>query len=154
MKKEQPSEEEEEDELEPSDEEEVPVAKKPKLKAKGKEKLRVEAEQEVSLVHCFKKYYYNNHLLIPNNSFSSQRLRNAPESEFGDIVVRSTSQGEKYLDLGKKKRATVRTFKGNTFVDIREFYAGPDGDEKPGKKGVSLGLEQVRFLFFLFFRFM
>jgi len=59
----------------------------------------------------------------------------------GDIVIYTTSEGEKYIDLGKKKRATVRTFKGNTLIDIREFY-GADGDEKPGKKGISLTVEQ------------
>jgi hypothetical protein len=59
------------------------------------------------------------------------------------VVVRRTSDGEKYIDLGNKKRATVRRFKGNVFIDIREFY-GTDGDEKPGKKGVSLNLNQVR----------
>jgi len=33
--------------------------------------------------------------------------------------------------------------KGNTLVDIREYY-GVEGDEKPGKKGISLTVEQVR----------
>ena len=54
-----------------------------------------------------------------------------------------TSSGEQYIDLGKKKRATVRSFKGIVLLDIREFY-GADNQEKPGKKGISLTLEQVR----------
>lgn len=37
---------------------------------------------------------------------------------------------------------TVHWGKGNTLVDIREYY-GEEGDEKPGKKGISLTVEQV-----------
>ena len=58
----------------------------------------------------------------------------------GKILM--TTSGEKYIDLGKKKRATVREFKGTVFLDIREYY-GADDQEKPGKKGISLTLEQV-----------
>ena len=53
-----------------------------------------------------------------------------------------TDSGEQYVDLGKKKRATVRSFKGVVLLDIREYY-GADDQEKPGKKGISLTLEQV-----------
>ncbi|KLO06438.1 PC4-domain-containing protein [Schizopora paradoxa] len=56
-------------------------------------------------------------------------------------VLYSNPDGEKYIDLGKKRRITVRSFKGMTQVDIREFY-GDDGDEKPGKKGIALSPEQ------------
>ncbi|KAJ3855491.1 transcriptional Coactivator p15-domain-containing protein, partial [Lentinula lateritia] len=51
-------------------------------------------------------------------------------------------EGDKYIDLGKKKRATVRSFKGSTFVDIREFYGDTEESMKPGKKGISLAPDQ------------
>lgn len=61
--------------------------------------------------------------------------------------IHTNADGEKYLDLGKKKRAVVRSFKGIPLLDIREYY-GEEGQEKPGKKGISLTLEQVSGLFF------
>ncbi|XP_006461107.1 hypothetical protein AGABI2DRAFT_70431, partial [Agaricus bisporus var. bisporus H97] len=54
-------------------------------------------------------------------------------------------EGDKYIDLGKKKRATVRSFKDIPLLDIREFY-GTGSEEKPGKKGISLTLEQWQVL--------
>jgi len=59
--------------------------------------------------------------------------------------VQKSSEGDKYIDLGKKKRATVRSFKDIPLLDIREFY-GAGSDEKPGKKGISLTLEQWQVL--------
>ncbi|KAI8975843.1 RNA polymerase II transcriptional coactivator, partial [Trametes punicea] len=58
-----------------------------------------------------------------------------------DVKVGVNESGEKYVVWGKKRRATVRQFKGATFLDIREFY-GDDNDLKPGKKGISLNKEQ------------
>ncbi|KAI0656666.1 RNA polymerase II transcriptional coactivator [Cubamyces menziesii] len=63
------------------------------------------------------------------------------EDSTDDVKVGVNESGEKYVDLGKKRRATVRQFKGSTFLDIREFY-GDDNDLKPGKKGISLNKEQ------------
>lgn len=60
-----------------------------------------------------------------------------------EVKIRTTSEGDKYIDLGKKKRAVARSFKGVPLIDIREFY-GAGGQEKPGKKGIALTLEQVR----------
>ncbi|KAH7909329.1 transcriptional Coactivator p15-domain-containing protein [Hygrophoropsis aurantiaca] len=65
----------------------------------------------------------------------------APNEGSSSSKVNTNSNGEKYIDLGKNKRATVGAFKGNIFVDLREYY-GADGDKKPGKKGLSLTLEQ------------
>ncbi|KAL5507310.1 hypothetical protein ACEPAH_6766 [Sanghuangporus vaninii] len=55
--------------------------------------------------------------------------------------VFANADGEKFVDLGKKRRVTVRSFKGSVLVDIREFY-GKDDDLQPGKKGISLSPEQ------------
>ena len=81
------------------------------------------------------------------------------DSEDTVTKLQKNGDGERYVDLGKKKRVTVRTFKGDpssflyvliahmekgmTLVDIREYY-GNEGDEKPGKKGISLTVDQVR----------
>ncbi|KAJ7045545.1 transcriptional Coactivator p15-domain-containing protein [Mycena alexandri] len=64
--------------------------------------------------------------------------------EFGDdSKVQTSSDGEKFIELGKAKRATVRNFKGSTLIDIREFYTDKEtGEPKPGKKGISLTPEQ------------
>jgi hypothetical protein len=57
--------------------------------------------------------------------------------------VQRTSSGDTYFEIGKKKRVTVRLFKDQPLIDIREYY-GANGEEKPGKKGISLTVEQVR----------
>lgn len=59
-------------------------------------------------------------------------------------AIHTNSEGDKYIELGKKRRAVVRSFKGTALLDIREYY-GAEGDEKPGKKGIALQLEQVLF---------
>uniref|UniRef100_A0A8C4ZD74 Activated RNA polymerase II transcriptional coactivator p15 n=1 Tax=Gadus morhua TaxID=8049 RepID=A0A8C4ZD74_GADMO len=44
--------------------------------------------------------------------------------------------------IGKMRYVSVRDFKGKTLVDIREYWMNPDGEMKPGKKGISLNAEQ------------
>ncbi len=77
-----------------------------------------------------------------------------------------SEEGDQYIDLGKRKRVTVRSFKStysnlrfsdlfclppclfpdSPLLDIREFYEDKTtGQEKPGKKGISLSREQVCF---------
>lgn len=55
--------------------------------------------------------------------------------------------GESYVfDLGAKRRITVNVFAGKKRVDLREFYEDESGELKPGKKGISLSLEQYELL--------
>ena len=47
--------------------------------------------------------------------------------------------------LGKNKWVTVREFKGQIIVDIREYYVDiKTMDTKPGKKGISLNVKQFK----------
>ncbi|KAG2119647.1 transcriptional Coactivator p15-domain-containing protein [Suillus discolor] len=59
-----------------------------------------------------------------------------------DVEIFTSSEGDRYVQLGQKKRVTVREFKGKILVDIREFYGKDKEDEKPGKKGISLNADQ------------
>ncbi|KAH9978988.1 transcriptional Coactivator p15-domain-containing protein [Lactifluus volemus] len=63
------------------------------------------------------------------------------DSDNTSTKLQVNGEGDKYVDLGNKRRITVRSFKGKTLVDIREYY-GAEDDEKPGKKGISLTVEQ------------
>ncbi|KAA0186083.1 RNA polymerase II transcriptional coactivator activated rna polymerase II transcriptional [Fasciolopsis buskii] len=63
------------------------------------------------------------------------------------VQYTTNSDGDKMLDLTGKKYVCVRQFKGRVFVDIREYYEDKSsGDLKPGKKGISLNVEQWDFL--------
>ncbi|KAM5530083.1 hypothetical protein V8D89_016249 [Ganoderma adspersum] len=99
---------------ESEEEEEKPVKKKSKAKEKGK--------------------------AVKPPSIKKPKIH-APDEDTGDVKTGVTTEGERFVDLGKKKRATVRMFKGSKLLDIREFY-GDEDDLKPGKKGVSINQEQ------------
>jgi hypothetical protein len=45
------------------------------------------------------------------------------------------------IQLSPKKRVTIGEYRGNTLVNLREYYE-KDGKELPGKQGISLTIEQ------------
>ncbi|XP_063974528.1 activated RNA polymerase II transcriptional coactivator p15 isoform X2 [Diachasmimorpha longicaudata] len=69
----------------------------------------------------------------------------APEEKAESSKKPKTSskanEEEPSWDLGNNKKLVVRFFKGKLYVDIREYYE-KDGEERPSKKGISMGLPQ------------
>ncbi|XP_022099669.1 activated RNA polymerase II transcriptional coactivator p15-like [Acanthaster planci] len=44
--------------------------------------------------------------------------------------------------LSRQRFVSVREFRGKVLIDIREYYTDNSGELKPGKKGISLTVEQ------------
>ena len=55
------------------------------------------------------------------------------------------SEGNTYWEISGKRRVTISEFKGLRMVNIREYYE-KDGKDLPGKKGISLTVEQYQAL--------
>lgn len=57
--------------------------------------------------------------------------------------AQKNSDGEVFFELSPRRRITIRKWRASTLVDIREYW-GEKEDLKPGKKGISLSVEQWR----------
>ncbi|KAL4889123.1 transcriptional Coactivator p15-domain-containing protein [Aspergillus ambiguus] len=55
------------------------------------------------------------------------------------------ANGDRYWEISKMRRVTISSFRGKTMVNIREYYE-KDGQELPGKKGISLPMDQYKAL--------
>ncbi|KAJ5888820.1 RNA polymerase II transcriptional coactivator KELP [Penicillium taxi] len=62
-------------------------------------------------------------------------------SSNNDSTFKVDSNGDRYWELSKMRRVTVSEFRGKAMVSVREYYE-KDGKELPGKKGISMPLDQ------------
>ncbi|KAL2159129.1 hypothetical protein VTH06DRAFT_2888 [Thermothelomyces fergusii] len=61
-----------------------------------------------------------------------------------DLKKGRDAEGNPYWEIGNSRRIGCSKFKGATLINIREYYNAPDGELRPGKKGISLSLEQYK----------
>merc|ERR1712021_54326 len=60
-------------------------------------------------------------------------------------ALKINKDGTKDFDLSDKRRCTVREWKDEIFVDLREYYT-KNGKKLPGNKGISLTVDQYKYL--------
>nr|CAH0106615.1 unnamed protein product [Daphnia galeata] len=72
----------------------------------------------------------------------SKKPAAAAASGSAKSVQSNPSQDEEPTwQLDKQRTLKVRSWKGKTFIDIREYYE-KDGEQLPGKRGISLSVAQ------------
>ncbi|KAI1126453.1 transcriptional Coactivator p15-domain-containing protein [Nemania abortiva] len=54
-------------------------------------------------------------------------------------------EGNSFWPLSATRRAVIQSFKGKTYINIREYYDS-NGELRPGKKGIMLPLDQYNAL--------
>ncbi|KAJ6216186.1 hypothetical protein RDWZM_007343 [Blomia tropicalis] len=59
-----------------------------------------------------------------------------------DVDSGDDSEMKDSVKLSKNRYLTVSTFKNKVRVDIREYYVADNGKRRPGKKGISLSLDE------------
>lgn len=74
------------------------------------------------------------------DNVKNKREKEPQEEETTD--KKKNEQGETFFEIGPKRRITVRKFKGKPLIDIREFWEPSPGELAPGKKGISLSVDQ------------
>ncbi|KAF2263952.1 PC4-domain-containing protein [Lojkania enalia] len=82
---------------------------------------------------------------------TSKRAKTAEEEDDGQPLVpklETDSEGNSYVALKANgmRRVTVSDFKGKTLVSIREYWTNDADEVLPGKKGISLSMDQYNTL--------
>lgn len=81
-----------------------------------------------------------------NESNSPGNTDNSKKSASSSSPIKSkatTSSEEPTFEISGKRRVTVRKYRSSILIDIREYYEDKaSGEDRPGKKGISLTRDQ------------
>ncbi|KAI4931916.1 uncharacterized protein J4E92_003814 [Alternaria infectoria] len=82
---------------------------------------------------------------------ASKKTKSGDDDEESVPVVpelKTDDNGDAYVGLNAsgKRRVTVSDFNKSTLVSIREYYVTDSGETRPGKKGISLTVDQYNAL--------
>lgn len=110
--------------LEEKQEKKKQAAKKKKEEKKSNEKRKSKDKDEGSSV---------------NDGEPSKKKSKSADEPLTD------KEGNKFWPLTKTRRVGISNFRGKSYVNIREYYE-KDGQMLPGKKGISLPIDQWKSL--------
>ncbi|XP_014556517.1 hypothetical protein COCVIDRAFT_26735 [Bipolaris victoriae FI3] len=101
----------------------------------------------------FKKSFKNKRSSPDDDDSAPRANKKAKGDEDDDSLpvvpeLKTDDNGDAFVALNSsgKRRVTVSDFNKNTFVSIREYYVTDAGETKPGKKGISLSIDQYNAL--------
>ena len=78
-----------------------------------------------------------------NEDNSKESSETSPIKSKTTTSATSNDAGETTFEISGKRRVTVRKFRSSILIDIREYYEDKaSGEDRPGKKGISLTKEQ------------
>ncbi|XP_014231528.1 activated RNA polymerase II transcriptional coactivator p15 [Trichogramma pretiosum] len=115
----------------------MPASKKRQLQEKEKEKKKKKPKSESESEASEASEASDSEEEAKSKKRPKKTNNKAPAKK-----AKTNDDGETSWELGNMKFVTIRTFKGKLLVDIREKYMDKNsGDLKPGKKGISLNVE-------------
>ncbi|CAF1449388.1 unnamed protein product [Adineta ricciae] len=72
---------------------------------------------------------------------ANKRLKTSNDGAQAEVASKRGANGERLYEFGKLRYVSVSEFRGKPYINIREYY-DDKGVEKPGKKGISLTMDQ------------
>ncbi|CAO2601379.1 Activated RNA polymerase II transcriptional coactivator p15, partial [Lemmus lemmus] len=103
--------------------------------------LFLQALQAVILTARLKKKLKRKKQVVPEKPVKKQKPGETSRA-LASSKQSSSSRDDNMFQIGKMRYVSVWDFKGKILIDIREYWMDSEGEMKPGRKGISLNMEQ------------